>query len=172
MTEKKMSAAEDDAAFEVEYGCNPETLYRSIGRFVFNFSRFEDVLRWRVFACLQLNARQGGFVTPAIDFAFLCRLGKVVFQERYRDEPKKLDELSYVLNTALRINEDRVRVAHGSWYLNPPAGFTVHTSRNSLEEGTFFYQPGELDRLADQLFALRHRLWDLANDLGEIFGPG
>jgi hypothetical protein len=39
-----MSTAEDDAAFEVEFGCDPEKLYQSIGRFVFNFSRFEDAL--------------------------------------------------------------------------------------------------------------------------------
>lgn len=129
-------------------------------------------MRWRVFACLQLDARQGGLVTPAMDFAFLCRLGRVVFRERYSDEPEKLEQLLDVLNEALRINDDRVRVAHGSWYLNPPAGYTVHTSKSSLKEGTFFYQLGELDGLADKLLALRHRLWDLASDLGEILGPG
>jgi hypothetical protein len=160
---------EDISSFvAARFACDEDTLYRSIGRFVFNFSRFEDVLRWRVVAALGMNAPQGRLVTPAMDFAFLCRLGKVVFQERYKEDEQKSSELSQILNQALEINESRVRVAHGSWYLNRPAGFTVHTSRNTLQESTFFYRPGELDALADSLLKLMNRLWDLAIDLGEI----
>jgi hypothetical protein len=166
-----MAEHDDKSEIVDRFACDPDTLYRSIGRFVFNFSRFEDVLRWRIVACLKLNARQGNFVTPAMDFAFLCNLGKVVFQEKYQEEPTKLAEILKIMSQALEINASRIRVAHGSWYLNRPAGFAVHTSRNTFQEDTFFYKPGELDDLADRLFALRHRLWNLASDLGEVLDP-
>jgi hypothetical protein len=55
----------------------------------------------------------------------------------------------------------RIPLAHGSWYLNRPAGLSVYSSRNNLEERNFFGKPGELDKLAERLFVLRHQLWDM-----------
>jgi hypothetical protein len=157
-----MTTTEEQAEIDKRFECDADTLYRSIGHFMFNFSRFEDVARGRFVAHLELNDRQRQFVMPAMDFAFLCGSCKILFKEKYQKEPDKLAELLDILNEGLDINASRIRVAHGSWYLNRPAGFTVHTSRNTLEEGTFFYKPGELDDLAQRLFVLRHRLWELA----------
>jgi hypothetical protein len=157
-----MVETEQDKEIEKKWGVDPDTLYRSIGHFVFNFSRFEDVVRGRVTEGLGLGDRQRAIIMPSMDFAYLCRACKLLFEERFVDESAKLKELIEILNEGLEINASRVRVAHGSWYLNRPAGFTVHTSRNKLEEGTFFTKPGELDTLAERLFVLRHRLVDLA----------
>jgi hypothetical protein len=158
-----MALMEADKEIEKKWGVDPDTLYRSIGHFVFNFSRFEDVVRGRFVAYLELNDRQHQFVMPAMDFAFLVRSCKILFEQKYREEPEKLKELTGILSEGLEINDNaRVPLAHGSWYLNRPAGLTVHRSRNSLKERQFFEKPGELDRLAERLFVLRHRLWDLA----------
>jgi hypothetical protein len=40
-----MAETEQDKEIEKKWGVDPDTLYRSIGHFVFNFSRFEDVVR-------------------------------------------------------------------------------------------------------------------------------
>jgi hypothetical protein len=42
-----MALTEADKEIEKKWGVDPDTLYRSIGHFVFNFSRFEDVVRGR-----------------------------------------------------------------------------------------------------------------------------
>jgi hypothetical protein len=158
-----MTAAEENSEIEKKYGCDPNTLYQSIGHFVFNFSRFEDVVRGRFVAHLELNDRQRQFVMPAMDFAFLCGSCKLLFEEKYCEQSDKLKELTAILNEGLEINNTaRVPLAHGSWYLNRPAGLAVHSSRSTLKQREFFERPGELDTLANRLFVLRHRLWALA----------
>jgi len=156
-----MAITEAEKEIEKKWGVDPDSLYRSIGHFVFNFSRFEDVVRGRYVAHLKLNDAQRQFVMPAMDFAFLCGSCKLLFETKYRG--KKLKTLTAILNEGLTINTTaRIPVAHGSWYLNRPAGFSVHSSRNNLAERHFFTKPGELDKLAERLLVLRHQLWDTA----------
>ncbi|WP_166295103.1 hypothetical protein [Bradyrhizobium sp. 2S1] len=52
---------------EKRFGCEPDTLYKSIGRFVFNFSRFEDVVRGRVVDMMSLNQHGRLVLTAAAD---------------------------------------------------------------------------------------------------------
>ncbi|WP_166295890.1 hypothetical protein [Bradyrhizobium sp. 2S1] len=74
-----------------------------------------------------------------------------------------------IINEGMTINTTaRLPLAHGSWYINKPAGLAVHTSRSSLKERDFFGEPGELDRLADRLFLMRSQLWDLIAEETEV----
>jgi hypothetical protein len=112
-------------------------------------------------AHLEFNDTQRQFVMPAMDFTFVCGSCKLLFEKTYSG--KKLKTLTAILNEGLKINTTaRIPLAHGSWYLNRPAGFSVHSSRNKLEERNFFSKPGELDKLAERLLVLRHQLWDMA----------
>lgn len=156
-----MAITEAEKEIERKWGVDADTLYRSIGHFVFNFSRFEDVVRGRYVAHLEFNDTQRQFVMPAMDFAFLCGSCKLLFEKQYSG--KKLKTLTAILNEGLTINTTaRIPLAHGSWYLNRPAGLSVHSSRNNLVERNFFAKPGELDKLAERLLVLRHQLWDIA----------
>jgi hypothetical protein len=156
-----MAITEAEKEIEKKWGVDAGTLYQSIGHFVFNFSRFEDVVRGRYVAHLEFNDTQRQFVMPAMDFAFVCGSCKLLFEKTYSG--KKLKTLTAILNEGLKINTTaRIPLAHGSWYLNRPAGFSVHSSRNKLEERNFFSKPGELDKLAERLLVLRHQLWDMA----------
>jgi len=156
-----MAITEAEKEIEKQWSVDPDTLYRSIGHFVFNFSRFEDVVRGRYVAHLEFNDTQRQFVMPAMDFAFLCGSCKLLFEKKYSG--KKLKTLTAILNEGLKINTTaRIPLAHGSWYLNRPAGLSVHSSRNNLENRNFFAKPGELDKLAERLLVLRHQLWDIA----------
>jgi hypothetical protein len=158
-----MVVTEVDKEIEKKWRVDADALHRSIGHFVFNFSRFEDVVRGRYVAHLKLNERQQKFVMPAMDFAFVCRSCISLFEEKYSGRPKTLKKLTAILKEGLDINTAaRIPLAHGSWYLNRPAGLSVYSSRNSLESRNFFGKPGELDKLAERLFVLRHQLWDMA----------
>jgi hypothetical protein len=159
-----MTTADENAEFEKRYGCDADTLFRSIGNFVFNFSRFEDVVRGRVIECLQLDENRRRIVMAAMDFAFMVGACKQLFAIKFKSEPEKLAELYKILDAGFEINQSRIRVAHGSWYMNRPAGFAVHTSRNTFQETEYFTKPGELDALAERLIIMRHRLWELASD--------
>jgi hypothetical protein len=133
-----MTTTEEQKEIEKKWGADPDTLYRSIGHFVFNFSRFEDVVRGRFVAHLELNDRQRQFVMPAMDFAFLCRSCKILIEEIYRDKPKKLAELTAILSEGLEINDTaRVPLAHGSWYLNRPAGLSSRKKSRQLRRPYF-----------------------------------
>ena len=156
-----MAITEAEKEIEKKWGVDADTLYRSIGHFVFNFSRFEDVVRGRYVAHLEFNNTQRQFVMPAMDFAFLCGSCKLLFEKTYSG--KKLKTLTAILNEGLTINTTaRIPVAHGSWYLNRPAGFAVHSSKQSLKVGKFFTTPGALDKLAERLSDLAHQLEDIA----------
>jgi hypothetical protein len=155
-----MAITEAEKEIEKRWGVDADILYRSIGHLVFNFSRFEHVVRGRYVAHLEFNHTQRQFVMPAMDFAFLCGSCKFLFEKTYSG--KKLKTLTAILNEGLKINTTaRIPLAHGSWYQNRPAGLSVYSSRNNLEERNFFGKPGELDKLAERLFVLRHQLWDM-----------
>lgn len=78
-----MAVTESEKEIEKQWGVDADTLYRSIGHFVFNFSRFEDVVRGRYVAHLEFNDTQRQFVMPAMDFAFLCGSCKLLFEKTY-----------------------------------------------------------------------------------------
>ena len=157
-----MTESADEQEIQKNFECDADTLFRSIGSFIFNFSRFEDVVRGRVQKYLLIGYEQYPLIMPAMDFAYLCRVCKRLVEERF--EANKREQILSILSEGLRIGEDRNRVAHGSWYMNKPAGVAVHLSRNKLDMTDHFLQPGELDKITDRLILMRHRLWELTQE--------
>jgi hypothetical protein len=150
-----------DHDYNHELGCDAEKLFAAIGRFVFEFSRLEDVLKGRLAFVLDLREEQWRSLMPGLDFAFACNAARKAFKDKYEEShPKTWSKLDRILSQALAMNQHRVRVAHGFWYLNGPHGLNVHFSRHTLMEGDFYFKEGQLLGLAAEIRSLRNDLWN------------
>jgi hypothetical protein len=122
-----------------------DELFRSIGMYIYRYSQLDYMLRIALYRLLGLSVEQAGSILPMLDFAAVCRACKAQLQER-PDNKKALD----LISSALRVNDDRVRVAHGSW---TEIG-VLHVSRGNARLGLYFSEASELRKKADEIRAL------------------
>jgi hypothetical protein len=119
----------------------------AVGRFTFEFSQLEFSIRVALLACLKLPQEYFDIVTAPYDFAMLC---KVTREAMTLKAPERKDELEEWCKECLKLNEDRVRMAHGTWTLGSSGPSVRHVSRNTLKAHHYFGTPAEIHRLADE----------------------
>lgn len=133
--------------------------FEAIGKYIFYFSHLEQVVRVVAKELLGLSDDQYHGVMPVIDFAGACNVCKAEISKEKLPLPQVGPALD-LINRALKCNEDRIRVAHGSWRLGLGAAVASHVSRTTLRETHYFSNPGELDEKAEALKVLAGNLWD------------
>lgn len=134
-----------DAAKEIAADFNAG--YLAIGRFIYEFSGLE--LMMRIVLGKRLNLRRGYFdiVVSPYDFATLCRVTSSVLALQF---PAQKDDIEQFCKACLRLNDERVKVAHGSWMMGDEGPMARHVQRGTLKAKLHFKDKEELTRLADE----------------------
>src|SRR5579862_300944 len=78
--------------------------FKAIGRFTFEFSQLEFVIRALLAGQLELTVRQFDIVTAPYDFAMLCKVTREVLIAKMSDEQKKA-ELKRWCGACLTLND-------------------------------------------------------------------
>jgi hypothetical protein len=114
---------------------NLRRLYFAIGQFIFEFSQLELMIRHLLGEALALHddARFHAITSP-YDFATLCRVTRNVALAIPGCTEVVKEELNAIFKGCLKVNDDRVHVAHGTWFISNEEGMgTRHVSRSSLD---------------------------------------
>jgi hypothetical protein len=108
-------------------------------------------------------------VTAPYDFATLCRVASTVLQNEAKADQLKCKHIDKLFKDCLSLNDQRVRIVHGSWSpyhtmengslkLGPSA---THVSRGTLRPSEYFKSSEEVEKEAEEA----HRLVLLAVEL-------
>jgi hypothetical protein len=157
----------------------------AIGRFIFEFSQLEYMLKYYVALTIGLRDQHFAAITSQFDFARLCAAAENVWLQPYtgpsiqdvlgkpparlRDLKRKkilagADErermLKKLLNECKLLNEDRVRVVHGLWSIAGAVGVRElnYVSKHTFNNSTHFRDADELAKKADQASHLRFEI--------------
>jgi hypothetical protein len=121
--------------------------FQAIGAFVFEFSQLDFTIRAFLAGLLKLPDAQFDIVTGPYDFAMLCRVSREIAIQRF---PKQKAAIEDVFNRCLKLNDDRVKVAHGMWSDTTDGRLAArHVGRNSLKAKFYFGDPKELPGLRE-----------------------
>lgn len=129
-----------------EFFDKPEQ-YQAIGKFVFQFSQLEFTIRHLLSDLLELTPTQFYIVTASYDFATLCRVTSSFIYDlpELQVEKELKDEVRDTFNACLRVNDDRVRLVHGTWEESGAS----HVSRASLKPAAYFQSVEEITKSID-----------------------
>jgi hypothetical protein len=137
---------------------NLRRLYIAVGQFVFEFSQLEFMIRHLLGEVLGLNDDRFYAITSPYDFASLCRVTQNVMRTVPGCTDEERSELDDIFKGCLKVNEDRVHVAHGTWFISEEGLGTRHVSRTSLEPKVYYSRIGEIDTVSDEIAKLKSRL--------------
>jgi hypothetical protein len=146
-------------------------LYQAIGEFIFEFSQLEFTIRVALGSALSdgpviWDDERFDTVISPYDFATLCRVAQRVFESKARTwailskeneieriiNPPKKDEIERTFKACLAMNDERVRIAHGTWTL---AGGARHVARGSLKAQFHFEQTEKIEDKSREVSKLR-----------------
>lgn len=132
-----------------------EDTYRSIGRFIFEFSQAEYTIRHYLGEEIGISEKYFSSVIESYDVGALCNVALRVFDLR---EDQSAAEIKKLINKFQKLKDERNRIAHGLWVPFKDGGTVHYTSRNSLKLKTFNEQATNLGQLADRACSLRAEL--------------
>jgi hypothetical protein len=124
-----------------------EAMFTAIGEFIFQFSQLEFFIRMELGQALGLKEGIITIVAGPYDFLALCNVTKTILTQK---DPEKSRHIEQVLNRCKRLNDERVRVAHGLWTTDEFGYRAWHVSRNTLKADRHFADPEELARLTEE----------------------
>jgi hypothetical protein len=140
-----------------------KSLYLAIGQFMFEFSQLEFTIRHLLGEILEFkdtgpDALFDILISP-YDFATLCNVTKAVFMRVVRCEQSDRDEIESIMNAALSLNsEDRLPIAHGTWFIGNEGHGARHVSRGKLEMKIRYPKIADIDAAAQTAATLRTRV--------------
>ncbi len=149
-----MNASKSSEQIEAE-GEKRRLLHLALGRFVFEFSQLEFMIRHALAAALDLRDDQFYVITSTYDFAALCNVTKAYFTRFCGCSDEEGQQIEGLLNACLTINQKRVRIAHGTWFIDEEESGATHVSRNSLEPRVYYSRPDEIDADTDEVMRLK-----------------
>jgi hypothetical protein len=141
---------------EQKYVAAAEQTYRAIGRFMFEFSQIEYMVRYYLAETIQLKEEYFSAVVESYDVGTLIAVAKQVFKKA-REKENGAD-IERLLSQYHKLNDDRKRVAHGLWVPFLEGGTVHYVSRTKLSSSRFTDQAKELEKHADILCQLRANL--------------
>lgn len=118
--------------------------YRLIGQFISEYSQLEFTVKAILFGQLRLPEDYFDIVTAPYDFAMLCTVTKELLCKQFPDRKQSIDRL---FKDCRKLNEERVRVAHGLWTQGREGPIARHVSRGSLEPKYHFERGDSLSKL-------------------------
>jgi hypothetical protein len=143
-------------------------LYTAIGQFIFEFSQLEFMIRATLGEALGIKDADPQFdiVISPYDFVTLCNVTKAVFMRTMGAAEEERKEIEAILNACLALNsEERVPIAHGSWFIDASGLGARHIPRTKLEMTTKYERIADIDAAAQKAAKLKSRL------IGFLIGP-
>jgi hypothetical protein len=137
---------------------NRNRLYAAIGHFVFEFSQLERMIRYILGRTLGLSDDRFHTVTSPYDFAALCGITQSIYRTVPHCTDEQRGELGKLLNDCRKINDERNRIAHGTWFISDEGSGTEHVSRSSREPKIYYSQIEDLEKVCDEVVKLKTRL--------------
>jgi hypothetical protein len=137
-----------------------EKLWVAIGEFIYEYSQLEFAIRIALAEALPLGEEWEVFdaVTSPYDFTTLCRVTRTVLEinlgppdqdEQKREAQKaKKEEIERIFKACMAMNNDRVRIAHGTWGIWTGAR---NVSRETLKAKWHFEEPEKIVEKAREI---------------------
>jgi hypothetical protein len=150
---------------------NVRQLYMTIGKFIFCFSQLEFLIRHALGEILKLDNERFYAVTPTYDFATLCRVTQNIYATAAVCGEQERAEIDELLKECLKLNEERVRIVHGTWFINDKELGTDHVSRSTLEPKTYYSRIEDIQKVIGELHKLTSRLIVFLTVSGVILRP-
>jgi hypothetical protein len=123
-----------------------EETYLAIGRFIYEFSQLEHTLR--VFTGTEAGIEEEHFnAVMTHDFSLLCTVAQEVIGKGFTEDKRR--RLADIIKEFRKLNDIRVRVAHGLWVPFQGGGTVHHLSRSTLKVKMSAGQAAELEKAAD-----------------------
>jgi hypothetical protein len=138
---------------------DPEETYHAIGRFIFEFSQLEFCLRFHTGTEAGVESKHFNTIMTQ-DFALLCSAAMEVLSPSLRQEENK-QFLKELISECRKLNDVRVKVAHGLWVPFHEGGTVQHVSRSTLKISVNVNQAEQLERHADQA----NHLWKTLEEM-------
>lgn len=133
-------------------------LYTAIGRFIFEYSQLDLIIRRAVGEVLKLDKERFHVITSSYDFAELCRVTPSLYSTVSGCTEEMQRELEKLFKDCQKINEMRVRIVHGTWFLSGEELGTEHVSRTSLKPKIYFPRIEDIENLCNDVADLQSRL--------------
>jgi hypothetical protein len=132
-------------------------IYTALGQFVFEFSQLEYVIRYFLGEALGLGDDRFDVVTSPYDFAALCRVSCQVWLTTPGLTNKERKWVEPYFKECLKLNDQRVRILHGTWFANSAGAGARHVSRSTLKANFFFNKDTvkEIKKAAQKAATLR-----------------
>ena len=129
------------------------SLFREIGRFVFEYSQLEFDLRRHFRRKIGFGLQFGDVMSAGFDFDRLCNALKEVsaIEEGGQADPVLMKHLK----ACKAINDIRVAVVHGRWVSTLGGDSVLQVSRGTMKRHRLLEKEGELDRHSDAIIKLR-----------------
>jgi hypothetical protein len=137
---------------------DPTATY-AIGRFIFEFSQLEFCLRYHTGTEAGLEGKNFTAIMTQ-DFALLCTAAIDVLGRSLREDDNKR-VLKEIISECRKLNDVRVKVAHGLWVPFHEGGTVQHVSRSSLKISVNVEQAKQLEQYADQA----NHLWKTLEEI-------
>jgi hypothetical protein len=137
---------------------NLQRLYLSIGRFVFEFSQLEFMIRHALGVALDLKGDRFHIITSPYDFSALCRVTRSIYRTVPGCTDEEREELEAVFKECLQINDERVRIVHGTWFISDERLGAEHVSRSSLEPKVYYSRIEDIDKRSGEVAKLKSRI--------------
>jgi hypothetical protein len=152
-----MSCTEISAEIKAEPE-NVRQLYMTIGKFIFGFSQLEFLIRHSVGEALKLDNKVFYTVTSPYDFVQLCHVTQNIYNTTSICSEQERDEINELLSDCLKLNDERNRIVHGTWFINEKELGTDHVSRQTLEPKTYYSRIEDVEEVIGKLHMLISRL--------------
>lgn len=157
--------------------------FSAIGRFIFEFSQLEYTLKNYVAEATGLRDQHFNSIMSH-DFSRLCAVAETVLLQTGADPAFSLEgdwgdppaynqrlmaeydadklqrskTLKDLIKQCRSLNDDRIRVVHGLWMIAGGTGALDYVSRQTFENCSYFREPDELAKKADQAANLRNEI--------------
>lgn len=117
-------------------------LFLAIGEFIFEFSQLEFTIRHLLGVVLEIDdGKRFNLIVSPYDFATLCRVVDGFLAQMDIFGADRLKDIHKLFKSCLRMNDERVRIAHGSWFLGAGAR---HVSRQTFKAEYHYDTPDKI----------------------------
>jgi hypothetical protein len=117
--------------------------FQLIGEFIFQFSQLEFSIKIRLSDLLKMDESLFDIVIGPYDFALLCTVTQKVLVDRYPTSEKAIKDL---FKRCHALNNERLRVVHGTWAEGTEGLASRHASRQKLSAEWYYDDPLALQK--------------------------
>jgi hypothetical protein len=109
-------------------------IYVLIGEFIVKFSQIEMWLRLAFLLATKMPQESCDLILSRLDFQSLVAVTTGLYEKEYAKAPAPLwKHVRGIFSQCSALNDERVRIAHGSWIVNDTDMGALHLSRQKMQ---------------------------------------